>query len=98
MKKVKILRIALNDLRDGREFYNFQTPGIGEYFLDTLFSEIDSLSLYGGIHSRRFGFYRQLSKKFPYAIYYEINGEEILVFHVLDCREDPKERDKRLLL
>ena len=46
MKKVKVLRTALEDLKEGREFYNIQSPGIGEYFLDTLFSEIDSLALY----------------------------------------------------
>jgi hypothetical protein len=49
MKKVKVLRTAVEDLLDGKEFYNFQSPGVGDYFLDTLFSEIDSLSLYGGI-------------------------------------------------
>ena len=96
MKKVKILRSALEDLKDGREFYNIQSPGIGEYFLDTLFSEIDSLALYGGIHPKRHGFFRQLSTRFPYAVYYDLIENMVFVFHVLDCREDPKKRDKKL--
>ena len=96
MKKVKILRTALEDLKEGREFYNIQSPGIGEYFLDTLFSEIDSLALYGGIHPKKHGFFRQLSRRFPYAIYYDVIEDKVFVFHVLDCREDPSERDRKL--
>ena len=45
MKKVKILRTALEDLKEGREFYNFQSPGIGEYFLDTLFTHFGWICL-----------------------------------------------------
>jgi hypothetical protein len=45
MKKVKILKTALEDLEEGRNFYNLQFPGVGDYFLDSLFSDIDSLTL-----------------------------------------------------
>jgi len=34
MKKIKILDTALDDLEAGKEFYNLQSPGIGEYFLE----------------------------------------------------------------
>lgn len=38
-----------------------------------------------------FGFYRMLSKRFPYAIYYKIENEsEVIVYRVLDLRRDPK--------
>jgi len=57
MKKIKILDTALDDLEAGKEFYNLQSPGIGEYFLDTLISEIDSLTLYAGIHPIKHNFY-----------------------------------------
>ena len=39
---------------------------------DSLFSDIDSLTLYGGVHPKIFGYYRMLSKRFPYAIYYKL--------------------------
>jgi hypothetical protein len=48
--KVRVLRPALEDLASGREFYNQQQEGVGDYFFDSLFSEIDSLVLYAGIH------------------------------------------------
>ena len=50
--KVEILGPAEDDLVDGHRFYEMQDPGIGDYFLDTLFAEIDSLQLYAGTHPK----------------------------------------------
>ena len=47
---IKILPSAMDDLADGWGFYEQQSPGLGNYFGDSLFSDIDSLALYGGIH------------------------------------------------
>ena len=44
--KLKILASASQDLIDGHWFYEKQTEGLGTYFLDTLFSDIDSLAIY----------------------------------------------------
>ncbi|NJA07447.1 type II toxin-antitoxin system RelE/ParE family toxin [Methylococcaceae bacterium WWC4] len=88
--KIKILRPALNDLKAGRRFYDRQQEGVGDYFFDSLFSDIDSLSLYAGIHSQHFGFYRLLARRFPYAIYYRIMDNQVLVFRILDCRRNPR--------
>jgi hypothetical protein len=63
--KVRILRPALDDLTAGREFYERQGQGIGGYFLDSLFGEIDSLILYAGIHRIQFGHHRLLARRFP---------------------------------
>jgi hypothetical protein len=41
--KVKILPTALEDLDRGRRFYARQRSSLGNYFLDGLFSDIDSL-------------------------------------------------------
>lgn len=88
--KVRVLRPAFDDLVSGREFYNKQQEGVGQYFFDSIFSEIDSLVLYAGIHRVRFGFHRMLARRFPYAIYYRIIKDEAVVFRVLDCRSDPR--------
>jgi hypothetical protein len=60
--KVRVLRPALEDLAAGRQFYDRQAPGIGGYFFDSLFSEIDSLVLFAGIHRLQFGHHRLLAK------------------------------------
>ncbi len=53
--KVRVLRSALEDLAIGRRFYDRRAEGVGGYFFDSLFSEIDSLVLYAGIHHVQFG-------------------------------------------
>jgi hypothetical protein len=70
--KVRVLRSALEDLANGREFYNQQQEGVGDYFFDSLVSEIDSLVLYAGIHRVQFGYHRLLARRFPYAAYYRV--------------------------
>jgi hypothetical protein len=65
---VRILKSAQLDLRRGYDFYERQEPGVGDYFLDTLFGEIDSLRLYAETHSIARGYFKMLSEKFPYAI------------------------------
>jgi len=96
--KIKILSSALEDLYLGRLFYEKQGEGLGEYFFDSLFSDIDSLVLYGGIHAKVYGYHRMLSKRFPYAIYYKLEGEEVVaVYRVLDLRRDHKKIKQSLI-
>ncbi len=87
--QVTILPSAREDLAKGFAFYDRQEEGLGSYFLESLFSDIDSLQLYGGIHVKVFGSYRLLSKRFPYAVYYSLEGKTVIVEAVLDCRRDP---------
>lgn len=87
--KVSIQPSALADLKGGFRFYEKQHAGLGSYFLDSLCSDIDSLLLYARIHAEHFGKYRLLSERFPYAVYYEVREELILVRAVLDLRRDP---------
>ena len=89
--RIKVLSSALEDLYEGRSFYERQGEELGEYFFDSLFSDIDSLILYGGIHPKFFGYHRMLAKRFPYAIYYRLEEEAlIVVWRILDLRRDPK--------
>ena len=39
-----------SDLIDGFHFYETQQADLGSYFLDSLFSDIDSLLVYAGVH------------------------------------------------
>lgn len=52
--KIKILPSAISDLDRGRTFYARQSVSVGDYFLDSLFSDIDSLELYAGVHMKVF--------------------------------------------
>jgi hypothetical protein len=94
--KIEILDDAQEDLIAGFRFYETREVGLGSYFLDCLFSDIDSLLLYAGIHQIIFGYHRCLSKRFPFAIYYSIEKESVRVHAVLDCRRNPLWIRKRL--
>ncbi len=87
--RVQVLEEATADLADGFRFYERQADGVGDYFLDSLWSDIQSLRLYGGIHAIHNGYHRLLSKRFPYAVYYRIEDGIVRVRAVLDCRRDP---------
>jgi len=87
--RVRILSSAVDDLHAGRLFYEIQGDGVGEYFFDSLFSDIDSLVLYAGIHPKIFGYHRLLSKRFPYAVYYTVENDLAVVWRVLDLRRHP---------
>ena len=94
--KIQILEEAENDLIYGYRFYETRLEGLGDYFLNTLFSDIDSLRLYAGIHPIKYGFHRLLSRRFPYAVYYCINENIVWVYAVLDCRQNPLKIHERL--
>lgn len=87
--KLRILPSAVQDLDRGREFYAQQGDSLGDYFLDSLFSDIDSLELYAGVHAKFFGYYRLLAQRFPFAVYYKVDGDICIVWRVLDCRQNP---------
>ena len=87
--RVQVLEEATADLADGFRFYERQADGVGDYFLDSLWSDIQSLRLYGGVHAIHNGYHRLLSKRFPYAVYYRIEDGIVRVRAVLDCRRDP---------
>jgi plasmid stabilization system protein ParE len=93
---IQILDEAQQDLIDGFRFYESQAHGLGDYFLDSLFADIDSLRIYASIHSQHFGYYRLLAKRLPFAIYYRIEKQIVQVCAVLDCRRSPAWLRERL--
>lgn len=96
--RIELFDEAEQDLIDGFEFYERQEAGLGPYFLDSLFSDIESLQIYAGLHAMYFGYYRLLAKRFPYAIYYRLFNDLDLarVYAVLDCRRSPERIAERL--
>ena len=94
--KIEILDEAQDDLLQGFYFYESREPGLGSYFIDSLFSDIDSLFIYAGIHQVLYAYHRCLSKRFPFAIYYSVEKQLVRVHAVLDCRRNPSWIRKRL--
>ncbi len=94
--KIKILESALEDIRKGWYFYESQKEGLGNYFMENIISDIDSLKIFAGIHEKVFSeYYRLLSRRFPFAIYYKIVKKSVIIYAVLDCRQNPEKTKKR---
>jgi plasmid stabilization system protein ParE len=88
--KIALSATAEQDLLDGFLFYEQQQENLGEYFLDSLFADIDSLTLFAGVHTKPFeGIYRALGRRFPFSIYCRIENNTALVIGVLDSRQNP---------
>ena len=74
--RIRISRAASEDLLKGHEFYERQQQGIGGYFLDSLYADIDALLLYGGTHPKPIGrLHRAMARRFPFAIYYDLKDD-----------------------
>ena len=58
---------ARNDLVEASAFYDAQSDGLGDYFIDRLFSDLGKLESEAGIHEIVYGLHRKLSKRFPFA-------------------------------
>jgi hypothetical protein len=71
---VVILEDAAEDLESDARFYESCATGVGDYFLDSIRSDLDSLVLFAGVYPIYFGFHRMLSKRFPFGIYYEVEA------------------------
>ncbi len=88
--KILVVDQAEDDLVEGYNFYEAQTSGLGAYFLDCIYSDVESLVLYAGIHRIvHKNCRRMLSERFPFAIYYTVSGDKIKIHAIIDCRRDP---------
>jgi hypothetical protein len=69
LKEVVVVADAAEDMEAARDFYEAQEPGVGEYCVDSLLADIESLGLFRGIHPLHFDFHRMLASRFPFGIY-----------------------------
>ncbi len=96
IKDVVTLKEVVNDLNDGKAFYDQRETGVGDYFWDSLIADIESLRIYAGIHNKRYGLHRMLAKRFPYALYYEIEDKIAYIVAILPMRRNPVRIKRKL--
>ncbi len=94
---IRVLRTARRTIADGIRFYERQQDGLGAYFLSSIMSDLRSLNIYAGVHQKyNDTYFRMLSTKFPYSIYYRTQDANVDIYAVLDDRRDPKSINKTL--
>lgn len=81
---------ALYEFQESAIFYSSQQPGLGDRFIAAVQSAVDHIVsspeawrvIDGDV--RRF-----LTKVFPYAVLYTIEGDYILIVAVMHCHREP---------
>lgn len=65
MTEFEILPSGFEDIANGRVFYDAKEAGLGDYFMASVFAEIESLRLYAGIHRKVWAFTESSLRTFP---------------------------------
>lgn len=84
------------DVEAAFEWYENERPGLGLEFLDELRAAYNRIA--DGPHKYqelRGGIRRALLRRFPYAVYFAIEGEVVVVVAVLHASRDPAEWQRR---
>jgi hypothetical protein len=89
MTRVLISEDTLEDLNEGFLFYEAQDYGVGDYFTSCLRADIEGLRFTAGIHRKAEGYYKLLSRIFPYGIFYTVEEHTATIWAVIDLRRDP---------
>lgn len=75
------------DLREAKAWYDNKRPGLGEAFVSEVGHAIRLLEQSPERHPIYYrGFRRLLTRRFPYRIFYQIEGELVVVFRILHVR------------
>jgi plasmid stabilization system protein ParE len=84
------------DLANARDWYERQRAGLGAEFLLCVEEVLERIGrtpeMYMVVyHDVR----RALTRRFPYAVYYRIAGNDVVVLGILHTRRDPREWQSR---
>lgn len=89
--KIELTASATEHIADAYWFYENQADGLGAYFRESILKDIRRLAVTAGAHQIHFEkYFRSLSKRFPFAIYYLVNDSVVRIHAVIDCRRDPE--------
>ena len=87
--KIRLHEQARLDIQRGISFYEAQSSGLGNYFQSEIIAAIDSLGFFPAMHPMVRGYRRMFVGKFPFAIYYKITADAVIVFSIPYARMNP---------
>ncbi len=89
--KISFLPEIENDILAPYQWYDSKSNGLGEEFLRVFYSEIAEISRFPKRYPIVFkNFRRTLFRRFPYAIYFLVDDDEVSVYGVFHCSRDPR--------
>lgn len=85
------------DLSDAYSWYEEQRVGLGEEFMTSVDACVEGIlrnpTMYARVHEE---YRRALTRRFPYAIFYEVVDDTITVYGVFHTARDPDKWRRRL--
>jgi toxin ParE1/3/4 len=88
--RLTVRRQAKADIREAARWYESQRVGLGRAFVQQIDALLDRVRLnpmrYQVVYR---DMRRAIPRRFPYGVFYRIDGAAVLVFAVVDLRRDP---------
>jgi len=80
---------AETDLREARGWYESQRPGLGAEFLAEIEAALQALVRDPQRYTIYYrGFRRLFVRRFPYKLFYRLEGDRVIVSRILHARRD----------
>lgn len=90
MKTVRFLRPAELEMLDAARYYELQAPGLGDDFLDKIDSAVRDIGMYPERWPViRCNIRRRLVHRFPYALLYRVDPEEVVIQATMHLHRHP---------
>jgi toxin ParE1/3/4 len=87
--RVRVRPEAELDLLLAAGWYESQRPDLGAAFIEELSRVLASLADNSALYAELFdGVRRAFARRFPYAVYFKVNGDEAVVISVLHMRRE----------
>jgi hypothetical protein len=88
--KINFLEIAEIELDEAIDYYNYESPGLGDAFLNEVLNALDRIGEFSEAWQRSSKRTRRCqTRRFPYGIIYQIRDNEILVIAVAHLHRKP---------
>ena len=90
-RALRFLPEVQGDAVDGYAWYEGKVSGLGEEFLRIFYACAAELPRNPLLYTKVYGeFRRRLMRRFPYAIYFKIEEDAVIVFGLFHCARNPK--------
>jgi len=89
----RVRREAELDIDEQAEYYEGEQEGLGGRYVRAVFDQIDVIASHPLKHREEIDDVRvALVPKFPFGIFFVVEGDEVVVLAVLDLRRSPRRR------
>lgn len=96
-RRIWLLAAAIEDVRSASEWYERQSPGLGEAFVDALDASLHHVRDFPRSYPVDYrGARRCLMPRFPYCVYYRIDVDGVVVLACFHVSRDPDTVRRRL--